>query len=184
MAMNMFAAIKSQQEIELGKWVDLNGGEKAVLGDDEKTKGFLERQNALSTTHDANNSQLVPSAGGRNKSASAPTASDNEAKTVTKALTDFRKEYREDLDEVLKDNLETFSKTFQMGFDKLNEDLSNKIQHEGDRIISFLKGPSSRLKDKVGVFSLRSLSSVLRSTVDHVQSVEGTGKALHYITEC
>jgi hypothetical protein len=144
MAMNMFAAIKSQQEIELGKWVDVNGGEKAVLGDDEKTKGFLERQNALSTAHDANNTQLTHSVNGKNKSASAPTASD-------KALTDFRKEYREDLDELLKDNLETFSKTFQMGFDKLNEDLSNKIQHEGDRIISFLKGPSSRLKDKVNI---------------------------------
>jgi hypothetical protein len=36
-----------------------------------------------------------------------------------------------------------------MGLRELKEDLYNKIEHEGDRIIKYIKGPSSRLKDKV-----------------------------------
>jgi hypothetical protein len=152
-----FAAMRSQLVIEFAKLVNANGSEKAVLSDDEKMKELLEKQNKLSGAHDAVNAPAITSLTDGNKLKAPGTSSEKakqDSERASKALAEFRKEYRDSesdlgLDNVLQKNLETFSKTFQMGLRELKEDLYNKIEHEGDRIIKYIKGPSSRLKDKV-----------------------------------
>jgi hypothetical protein len=131
----MFANIKSQEEAEVEKWMEKNGGEKAVLENDEKIKQLLAFEKNI----------------GAPQNTADPRMRNLKDKELAK---EFRKEYRQDLDDVLKDNLETFTKTFQLGFEKMEQDLAKKIHHEGDRIISYMKGPAARVKDKVDAFLL------------------------------
>jgi hypothetical protein len=130
----MFANIRSQEEVDIEKWMEKNGGEKAVLESDEKIKELLAFE--------------------KNTAAPQNAVGHSMRKDDKELAKEFRKEYRQDLDDVLKDNLETFTKTFQLGFEKMEQDLTNKIHHEGDRIISYMKGPASRVKDKVDAFLL------------------------------
>jgi hypothetical protein len=62
----------------------------------------------------------------------------------------LRKEYREDVQGVIQQNLESYSTRFAMELDDLGKDLDHKIQHQGDRLIMYLRGgPHQRIKDKV-----------------------------------
>jgi hypothetical protein len=88
--------------------------------------------------------------------------SDDETKTDAKAIAALRKEYREDIQGIIQENLESYSKRFAMGLDDLGKDLGNKIQHQGDRLIKYLRGgPHQRIKDKV-----RSSHCMKRSSFD------------------
>jgi hypothetical protein len=70
----------------------------------------------------------------------------------TAAVAALRKEYREDIQGVIQQNLESYSTRFAMELDDLGKDLDHKIQHQGDRLIMYLRGgPHQRIKDKVWI---------------------------------
>jgi hypothetical protein len=138
---SMFGSFKTQQERELSVWISSQGGENEVLQSDEKCKELLERETEL-LRHDEDGMAMQPTSGrGRGGARVAPS---------TELIANLRKECREDLEQVLSKNMDVFAKRFEMGLDQLNNDLTNKIEHQGDRIIEALNdGPHNRLKDKV-----------------------------------
>jgi hypothetical protein len=137
----MFGSFKTQQERELSVWISSQGGEQEVLQSDEKCKELLEREADL-LRHDEDGMAMQPISGrGRGGARVAPS---------TELIATLRKDCREDLEQVLSKNMDVFAKRFEMGLDQLNDDLTNKIEHQGDRIIEALNdGPHNRLKDKV-----------------------------------
>jgi hypothetical protein len=140
--MDMFTTMLTPQEKDMGKWISQNGGEKTVLGSDKKCLAMIKYEETIS-------SSTAPP-GGRSDKGKASTSDDEAKKSDAKALLALRKEYREDIGSIIQENMESYSKRFDMHLDDLNKDLSNKIQHQGDRLIKFLKGgPESRIKDKV-----------------------------------
>ena len=154
----MFESFKSQQEVELAKWINQSGGQTAVLQSDEKVKDMLDKETELTSssgTHD-----VVPiNLGLRGGSKEGEGA--NKVK-------DFRLECRKTVEDVISGNLKMFATTFQLSFDKLNEDLTHKIHHEGDRIISYLKsGPWSRLKDDWDVIGPKDIDLLRGSKALH-----------------
>ncbi|KAJ7846703.1 hypothetical protein B0H14DRAFT_2583962 [Mycena olivaceomarginata] len=75
----------------------------------------------------------------------------------TAAVAALRKEYREDIQGVIQQNLESYSTRFAMELDDLGKDLDHKIQHQGDRLIMYLRGgPHQRIKDKYNKLFTRS----------------------------
>ncbi|KAJ7157924.1 hypothetical protein C8R43DRAFT_996328 [Mycena crocata] len=135
--MDMFMTMMSPQERDMGRWIDENGGEKVVLGSDSKCAAMIQYEATLTTVR-----------GGRFEK--AKTSDDGRKKNEARAIAALRQEYRQDIQTVIQENLESFSKRFQLGLDDLGKDLSNKIQHQGDRLIKYLKGgPHGRLKDKM-----------------------------------
>ncbi|KAJ7157929.1 hypothetical protein C8R43DRAFT_996337 [Mycena crocata] len=141
MMMEMFSTMMSPQERDMGRWISQNGGEKAVLGSDKKCAAMIKYEATLAT------------ATGPAGRAEKGKASDDETvskKAEAKAIAALRKEYREDISGIIQENLESYSKRFEMGLDDLGKDLGKKIQHQGDRLINYLKGgPHSRIKDKM-----------------------------------
>ncbi|KAJ7318795.1 hypothetical protein DFH08DRAFT_754688 [Mycena albidolilacea] len=134
--MEMFSTMLSPQERDMGRWINQNGGEKAVLRNDKKCAAMIKYE-----------ASLAPSTGPvRHADNKGPPGSDDE----TKAIAALRKEYREDIQTIIQENLESYSKRFAMGLDDLGKDLGNKIQHQGDRLIKYLRGgPHQRIKDKM-----------------------------------
>ncbi|KAF7375677.1 hypothetical protein MSAN_00457000 [Mycena sanguinolenta] len=138
MMMEMFATMLTPQERELGRWIHDNGGEKVVLGDDKKCAAMLKYE-----------ASVAASSGIGHVDKGRPGA-DEDVKKEEKAITALRKEYREDIGNAIQENLESYSKRFEMGMDDLRKDLGDKIQHEGDRVIKFLRGgPHQRIKNKM-----------------------------------
>ncbi|KAJ6578128.1 hypothetical protein B0H19DRAFT_1230009 [Mycena capillaripes] len=142
--MEMFSTMMSPQERDMGRWISQNGGDKVVLASDKKCAAMLKYQDSLT-------SGSGPAAGHATENQRARSVSDEEAKkNDAKAVAALRKEYREDIQGIIQENLESYSKRFEMGLDDLGKELGSKIQHQGDRLIKYLRGgPHQRIKDKV-----------------------------------
>ncbi|KAJ7830412.1 hypothetical protein B0H14DRAFT_2593325 [Mycena olivaceomarginata] len=137
--MEMFSTMLSPQERDMGRWINQNGGEKAVLGNDKKCAAMIKYEASLAPVTAVSHADNKGRPG-----------SDDETKTDAKAIAALRKEYREDIQGIIQENLESYSKRFAMGLDDLGKDLGNKIQHQGDRLIKYLRGgPHQRIKDKM-----------------------------------
>ncbi|KAJ7743345.1 hypothetical protein B0H16DRAFT_1859871 [Mycena metata] len=115
-----------------------NGGDKAVLASDQKCAELVKYEAKLAASS------------GQTVALKAKMSEEDTKKSEAKAIANLKKEYREDIQVVIKENLESFSKGFQMGLDNLEKDLGKKIVHQGDRVIRHLnRGPHSRIKDKM-----------------------------------
>ncbi|KAJ7473796.1 hypothetical protein B0H11DRAFT_2036023 [Mycena galericulata] len=138
--MEMFATMMSPQEKDMGRWIQNNGGEEEVLKDNKKTLEMIKYE-----------AKFAPNGPAGKSDKRKPGASDEDSsKDEAKAIADLRKEYRQDIQSIIQENLESYSKRFQMGLDDLAKDLESKIKHEGDRVIKYLQGgPHSRIKDKM-----------------------------------
>ncbi|KAJ7911344.1 hypothetical protein B0H13DRAFT_2482186 [Mycena leptocephala] len=136
--MEMFSTVMSPQEREMGRWISQNGGKEAVLKSEEKCAEMIKFEAALATDSPAGHADK-----GR------PVSGEEAKKNEAKAIAALRKEYREDIQGIIQENMEGFSKRFEMGLDDLGKELGNKIQHQGDRLIKYLQGgPHQRIKDK------------------------------------
>lgn len=138
----MFTAMMTTQERDMGRWIQQNGGEAKVLESDEMCADMIKYE-----------ATLVAS-GGAASFAPNPMSYEEVTKKEVKAtrIATLRKEYSEDIQNVIKSNLDNYSKRFEMGLDDLSKDLGQKIQHEGDRLIKYLEGgPHSRIKDRVNI---------------------------------
>ncbi|KAF7335401.1 hypothetical protein MVEN_02192800 [Mycena venus] len=144
--MEMFATMLSPQERDMGRWINQNGGDKAVLGSDKKCAAMIKYEATLV----ANSGPSGHTDKDRGASAGKPASDEETKKAEAKAIAALRKEYREDIQGIIQENLESYSKRFEMGLDDLGKDLGNKIQHQGDRLIKYLRGgPHQRIKDKM-----------------------------------
>ncbi|KAJ7240155.1 hypothetical protein B0H12DRAFT_57866 [Mycena haematopus] len=138
--MEMFATMLTPQERDMGRWIQQNGGEKAVLGDDKKCAAMIKYEASVA----ASSGPVGHADKGR------PGPDEDPKKKEEKAIAALRKEYREDIEGIIQENFESYSKRFEMGLDDLGKDLGNKIQHQGDRLIKYLRGgPHQRIKDKM-----------------------------------
>jgi hypothetical protein len=105
-------------------------------------------------------------------------------KDEAKAIAALRKSYRDDIQVVIKENFESYSKRFEMGLDDLNKDLSKKIKHEGDRVIKYLQGgPHSRISDKVSGTLLFNVAANSFST-DALSYLERSGQLTVSLISC
>ncbi|KAF8143465.1 hypothetical protein K438DRAFT_1875998 [Mycena galopus ATCC 62051] len=137
--MDMFTTMMTPQERDMGRWIDQNGGEKVVLGNDKKCAAMIKYEASIAASNGA--------VGHADKTRSG---TDEDSKKEEKAIAALRKEYRDDIQGIIQENLESYSKRFEMGLDDLGKDLGNKIQHQGDRLIKYLRGgPHQRIKDKI-----------------------------------
>ncbi|KAJ7743338.1 hypothetical protein B0H16DRAFT_1010259 [Mycena metata] len=133
--MRMFATMLSPQEKAIEVWIKQNGGDKAVLASDKKCAELVRYEAKLA----ASSGQTVTLKG-----------EEDIKKGEARAIVNLKKEYREDIQVIIKENLDSFSKGFQLGLGNLEKDLGKKIIHQGDRVIRHLnRGPHSRIKDKM-----------------------------------
>ncbi|KAJ7312624.1 hypothetical protein DFH08DRAFT_943570 [Mycena albidolilacea] len=142
--MDMFSTMMSPQERDMGRWISQNGGDKAVLASDQKCLAMLQYQETLITS-------TGPATGHTTENQrTKPLSNENNKKNDAKNLAALRKEYREDIQGIIQENLESYSKRFEMVLNDLGKELGSKIQHQGDRLIKYLKGgPHQRIKDKM-----------------------------------
>lgn len=134
----MFSTMISNQEREMGRWIQQNGGEKAVLGSHEKCAAMIKHEVKL----------LKASSCG----SVIPVGHVDGEEDDTKAIAALRKEYRQDIEDIIQKNQTRFSKLFRIQLDDLRKDLESQIEHQGDRLIKYLKGgPRDRIKDKVHI---------------------------------
>ncbi|KAJ6553898.1 hypothetical protein B0H10DRAFT_2201811 [Mycena sp. CBHHK59/15] len=140
--MAMFVTMLSPQERDMGRWIRDNGGEDAVLNSDNKCAAMIKYESKLAS--------MVGSTGSAAHEKLA-TVSEDEAKHLeAKAITALRQEYRADIQGIIQENFESYSKRFKTDLYHISKDLGNRIQHQGDRLIKYLKGgPHSRIKDKM-----------------------------------
>nr|GAT59291.1 predicted protein [Mycena chlorophos] len=139
----MFAAMASPQERQIGDWIRHNGNAEAVLKSDSKCAKLLEFEATLpgSTSRAPHGAQA----------ASPAKTEEDKRQSGQKAITALRKEYKEDIHQIIQDNFQVFSAKFQVSLDSLARDLGEKIEHQGDRVIDYLErsGPKSRIKNKI-----------------------------------
>ncbi|KAJ7877926.1 hypothetical protein B0H14DRAFT_2712105 [Mycena olivaceomarginata] len=132
--MDMFATMLSQEERDIGRWIQRNGGDKAVLDSDDSCASLIKYEATLVS--------VVGPAGRAYKSNLGP-VSDPEAKKIAA----LRYEYQKDIQSIIQENLESSSKRLQLGLDNLSGNLANKI-YEADRLMAYLQGgPYSRITD-------------------------------------
>ncbi|KAF7375685.1 hypothetical protein MSAN_00457800 [Mycena sanguinolenta] len=137
--MELFATMLTPQERELGRWIHDNGGEKVVIGDDKKCVAMLKYEVSVDATRGIGHLD-------KGRSGAGEDAKKKEEKTIAA----LRKEYREHIASVIQENLESYSKRFEMGLDDLGKDLGNKIKHEGDRLARMIRGgPHQRINDEM-----------------------------------
>ncbi|KAF7375650.1 hypothetical protein MSAN_00454100 [Mycena sanguinolenta] len=136
--MKMFATMLTPQERDMELWISRNGGEKGVLGDDKKCAAMIKYEASLAASSSVSHVDK-----GR-------PGADEDARKEEKAIAALRKEYREDIGSIIQENLESYSKRFEMGLDELGKDLGNKIEHEADRLARIFRGgPHQRIEDKM-----------------------------------
>jgi hypothetical protein len=137
--LEMFSTMLSPQERDMGRWIDQNGTEKDVLADNKKCAKMIKYSGTLAPVTAVGHADTKRRPG-----------SDDETKIDMKAIAALRKEYSEDIQGIIQENMGSFSKRFALGLDDLGKELGNKIQHQGDRIVKYLnRGPQQRIDDKV-----------------------------------
>ncbi|KAJ7147215.1 hypothetical protein C8R46DRAFT_545436 [Mycena filopes] len=137
----IFASMLSPQEREIGAWIEQNGGKDVVLASDKKCAELIKYEAKLTS---------LSSGQGALSGSMAKMSPEEAKKNEAKAITNLKKEYHEDIQIIIQENLQSFLRSFEMGLDNLNKDLGRKIRHEGDRVIKHLnRGPHSRIKDKM-----------------------------------
>ncbi|KAJ7577772.1 hypothetical protein C8J56DRAFT_1170874 [Mycena floridula] len=100
-----------------------------VIGDDIKCQNLLELQKAkMSNRQTSGNPDYV------------------DPKDELKAL---RRDFHQDINIIVKQNLDKFTQRFTIEMDRLRDNLDNSIKNQGDRIIDFMGGPLKRLEDKI-----------------------------------
>ncbi|KAJ7719291.1 hypothetical protein B0H16DRAFT_408293 [Mycena metata] len=134
--MRMFATMLTPQEKSIELWIKQNGGEKAVLASDQKCAEMVRYEAKLTASS------------GQTVSSKVKMPEEDAKKGETRAIANLKKEYREGIQVIIQENLDNFSKGFQLDLNNLGKDLGNKIIHEGDRVIQHLnRGPHNRIKD-------------------------------------
>ncbi|KAJ7200442.1 hypothetical protein C8J57DRAFT_1736598 [Mycena rebaudengoi] len=149
--MEMFEKILTPQEREMGRWIRANGGQQAVLKDDKLCAEMLKQEALVVASTGIKYEASGAASSGLVGSADKGKASANEdPKIAAKAVAALRKQYHDDIQAIIQENLESYSKRFDLGLEDLGQDLGKKIQHEGDRLIRYLRGgPHQRIKDKM-----------------------------------
>ena len=67
-----------------------------------------------------------------------------------KRIKELKAEYRQDVEDIVKENFAAFERKFNMGITQMKDELAAKIDRQGDRVISAVTdGPHKRIKDKV-----------------------------------
>ncbi|KAK7055990.1 hypothetical protein R3P38DRAFT_3170651 [Favolaschia claudopus] len=140
--MHLFRTMLTPQEREMGRWIERNGGGDVVMQDSKKCIDMIKFQNSLEAT--------TVVAVSHDRAGRLPSAFDDERKKNDNLIANLRKEYREDVRSVIQENLDSYSKRFEMGLEDLGKDLGNKIKHQGDRVMNYLKGgPHNRIKHRI-----------------------------------
>jgi hypothetical protein len=132
----------SPKERELARWIENHGGVKEVIESDSECSQMIKYEATLSA------GTVGPT--GRGEKSKSGATDDVVRKTEARAVTDLRKEYREDIQEIIRENLKNYSTRFDVGLHNLRDELGRTIRHEGDRVLKYLKGgPHIRIQDKV-----------------------------------
>ncbi|KAJ7442970.1 hypothetical protein FB451DRAFT_95665 [Mycena latifolia] len=146
--MKEFQSFKTPQDRKIEAFFTAHGGVDEIsvgkiMEDEAKCTMLLKLQHEQTTMH---NIQSTYAAGpGRPRIGGAGLQEQDK-----QALAALRKEFRSDINSVIEENMESFSKRLDLSLHLLREDLKNDIHKEGDRVINFLKGgPHLRLKDKI-----------------------------------
>nr|GAT46821.1 predicted protein [Mycena chlorophos] len=137
----MDMVLEHPQEQKIEEWIRQNGNANAVLNSDTKCAQLLEYEAKLP----GSSAHSLPGAPSSGKS------EDDKRQANQKAVTALRKEYREDIQRIIQDNLQAFATKFEVSLEGLAKDLVEKIEHQGDRVIHYLErsGPKSRIRDKI-----------------------------------
>jgi hypothetical protein len=149
--MEMFAKILTPQERVMGHWFRANGGQQAVLKDDKLCAEMLKQEAlVIASTEIKYEASATASSGPVGSADKGRPGAKEDPKITAKAVAALRKQYHDDVQAIIQENLESYSRRFDMGLEDLGQDLGKKIQHEGDRLIRYLRGgPHQRIKDKV-----------------------------------
>jgi hypothetical protein len=127
--MQMLAEMKSQQELEFSHWVQMQpGGAEDLIK--HRPQDLLKKEDQYSGSNP----------GGRRR------ANEDDEKRIK----ELKAEYREDVEDIVKENFAAFERKFNMGISQMKDELAAKIDRQGDRVISAVTdGPHKRIKDKV-----------------------------------
>ena len=143
----LFSRLASEDERKIGNAIDDAGGLAAVRQDDDALKTLItiessvrvQRRNPTSSSQALADPRREKGAGGE-KSLS---------------LDDLKVELREDVDDALARNLQTFVGKFELQIGMLQAALERYIRAENDRVIdavtgAMAQGPHTKIRDPVG----------------------------------
>jgi hypothetical protein len=144
----------SLKEQRMGRWFDLYEGEEVVLNSDEKCAELIKFEASLTVGRPTS---VVGWLSRERTRKGAVLDNEDDEKAIGKAVADLRKEYRKDIHDSIRENLESYSKRFEMGLEDLRKELGvigEKIKHQGDRVIEYLEDgrrrePSNQIQDAV-----------------------------------
>jgi hypothetical protein len=138
-----FSVMLSPKERELDRWIENHGGIKEVIESDLGCSQMIKYGATLSA------GTVGPTGRGEKSKLGAP----DDAVVEAKAVADLRKEYGENIQNIIQENLKNYSTRFEVGLHNLRDELGRKIRHEGDRVMKYLKGgPHIRIQDQVSVY--------------------------------
>ncbi|KAJ6512718.1 hypothetical protein C8R45DRAFT_961144 [Mycena sanguinolenta] len=150
-----FEKYKTAQEHKIEAFFKAHGDAnqktyEEIIYDDSKCAELIKLQNDQTVTH--NISSTYATAGAR-RSGQESGKADSREKTEPRekeAIAKLRKEYRTDVEAVITENMESFSKRLELSLQRLRQDLKSDIHEEVDRVIKFGKrGPHMRLTDSI-----------------------------------
>jgi hypothetical protein len=143
-----FSVMLSPTERALDRWIENHGGVKEVIKSDSECSQMIKYEATLSAR------TVGPT--GRGEKSKLGATDDVVRKAEAKAVADLRKEYGENIQNIIQENLKNYSTRFEVGLHNLRDELGRKIQHEGDRVMKYLKGgPHIRIQDKVCIHCRR-----------------------------
>ncbi|KAF7289053.1 hypothetical protein HMN09_01353500 [Mycena chlorophos] len=164
----LFATMLSPEEQHMLRWIEQNGGEQAVTESNIKCAALIALGESLVSGSSVVDDELA-------------------------AIAALRREYQEDIQFVIQENLEAYSKRFAIGLDELAQSLGQQVQHQGDRPINYLQaGSHSRIKDKIVYHiwkvqgwkgSARTQQLVFSIVEYFVQRTEGTTRGISAVEE-
>ncbi|KAJ7189129.1 hypothetical protein C8R46DRAFT_35064 [Mycena filopes] len=168
--MEVLTTMLSPSEEDMSRWIQRNGGELAILESDAKCAEMLRYEATLTFP-------------GRPMDPGNPSGD-------AKAIAEYKKYYRQDVQDIIQGNLERSSRRLELGLRELSENLATKMHAFGDRVIRELGGsPHNKIKDSLvfgvwksqgwrGTVKTRALIIALR---DHF--IERVESPTYYIDE-
>lgn len=149
--MGLFGRFVSTEERKVAELVESKGGPTKVRQDDDILKSLLAIDTPSATRQGAAPAAEPekPVAGAKRDKAARP------KKSLT--LDELKSDLREDIDEALERNVETFVGKFELQVSMLRDALEKYIHAENDRVIGAVtdvitQGPHTRIKDAVCSF--------------------------------